>query len=69
MQVEECQNKMIDFACDGAGANMAECSLNGLLRVPALRKYGRPRSRPHLIDHIFGARKTIIRKTVLLSGA
>ena len=30
------------------------------LRVPAHRKYGRPRSRPHLIDHIFGARITLI---------
>ena len=31
-----------------------------LLRVAVHRKYGRPRSRPHLIDHIFGARITLI---------
>ena len=30
------------------------------LRVLAHRKYRRPRSRPHLIDHIFGARITLI---------
>ena len=42
------------------------------LRVAVYRKYGRPRSRPHLIYHIFGARITLILlfcKTVLLSGA
>ena len=31
-----------------------------ILRVLAHRKYRRPRSRPHLIDHIFGARITLI---------
>ena len=30
------------------------------LRVLAHRKYRRPRSCPHLIDHIFGARITLI---------
>ena len=30
------------------------------LRVLEHRKYRRPRSRPHLIDHIFGARITLI---------
>ena len=30
------------------------------LRVLAHRKYRRPRSRPHLIDHIFEARITLI---------
>ena len=33
---------------------------NSYLRVLALRKYRRPCSRPHLIDHIFGARITLI---------
>ena len=36
-----------------------EASATGL-RVLAHRKYRRPRSRPHLIDHIFGARITLI---------
>ena len=32
----------------------------GILRVLAHRKYGRPRSCPHIIDHIFGASITRI---------
>ena len=31
-----------------------------VLRVLAHRKYRPPHSRPHLIDHIFGARITLI---------
>ena len=31
-----------------------------ILRVLAHRKYRRPRSRPHLIDHIFEARITLV---------
>ena len=39
------------------------------LRVLAHQKYRRPRSCPHLIDHIFGARNFIICKPFLLNGA
>ena len=38
------------------------------LRVAVHRKYGRPRSRPHLIDHIFGARRTLILLFARLQG-
>ena len=43
-----------------------------ILRVAVRRKYESHRSRPHLIDHIFGGKNnsySIIFKTVLQSGA
>ena len=45
--------------CSTTGAPPPHYSFMGL-RVLAHRKYRRPRSRPHLIDHIFGARITLI---------